>query len=202
LHYFAVIPFDFRRFAAQWPTVKKRRKEIVKAARACADVILSNADIAHYWHSALSWDEGNNTPWAEVFLPLIVPGPDDIHDTPDLEWVGGAIKHISKTWAFTEIPALLWRFIDTLEGWEPAGPEPVVEELRTFVSRKNSLQEFAKRRVFTLLLERWPKRLGNAPNNETATIVNYLLELSGQEQVTANDISQMNKGTRRKYSKE
>lgn len=69
-----------------------------------------------------------------------------------------------------------------------------------FTKGKLNEKEFAKRVVFFLLSNLWPTKL--SPNKETAFIVNNLLDLKGKNIVTANDISQMNKKTRRKYYKD
>lgn len=63
-------------------------------------------------------------------------------------------------------------------------------------------KEFVKRTTFVLLDGLRTKKGGRAPNKETAIVVNVILGLTGRRAVTANDISQMNKSTRRQYYKE
>lgn len=66
--------------------------------------------------------------------------------------------------------------------------------------RRNSLKDYAKRRVFRALKARWPLR--RAPNRESAELVNLVLHLHERDAVSANEISQMNRGSRRRYATE
>lgn len=65
---------------------------------------------------------------------------------------------------------------------------------------KINFKEFTKRIVFNMIKACWPSK--RAPNKETAYIVNIILGLDGNDSVTGNDISQMNKKTRRTYYKD
>lgn len=71
-----------------------------------------------------------------------------------------------------------------------------------FTSGKLTFKEFTKRVVYFLLEQNWPKIKRRAPNKETAIVVNIIVGLRGANTVTANDITQMNRKTRRRYYKE
>lgn len=71
-----------------------------------------------------------------------------------------------------------------------------------FTQGKLNVKEFTKRVVFFLLEHNWPETSRRPPNKETALVVNVILGLRGKRAVTANDISQMNKKTRRRYYKD
>ena len=214
---FADIPDDFAEYAAEWPRVNERRDNLAAALRECAAAIESN-DISRYWTGP--------APWMGLFLPFI--------DFPEMITIFStfqrvepnphgrqvflkAFAHVAGKDAFIEMPTLLRRFADSID---QLLEEPIAKSLAKTVSRKNSLREFAKRRVFQILTDLASSRaapskrapsIGNlllvlrdpkpkiaraAPNKETATIVNCLLELTGSGRVTANDISQMNKRKR------
>lgn len=71
-----------------------------------------------------------------------------------------------------------------------------------FTRGKLTEKEFVKRMVFFLLHGLAPKTRRRAPNKETAIVANIILGLSGRSAVTANEVCQMNKSTRRQYYKE
>jgi hypothetical protein len=99
----------------------------------------------------------------------------------------------------THLTNLLRAYADALERGQIDREIPI---LLRFLGRKQSPREFAKRIVFCLLNSNWPDKLRRPPNKETALLVNIILNLQGRSAVTANDISQMNKSTRRRYYKE
>jgi hypothetical protein len=99
----------------------------------------------------------------------------------------------------THLTKVLRAYADALE----RGPiDREIITLLSFLGRKQSSKEFAKRIVFYMLQSNWPHQLKRPPNKETALLVNIILNLQGRSAVTANDISQMNKSTRRSYYKE
>lgn len=69
---------------------------------------------------------------------------------------------------------------------------------KLYSNKKISFKEFVKKRVFDILRDVWPN--DRNPNKETATISNLILGLDGQESISPNDISQMNKKNRKKYN--
>lgn len=109
------------------------------------------------------------------------------------------LNKIGKTYPIPTLASYLRGLVRLLER-HGKNIDPEEEKIMDAFSRKPTLKEFAKRYIFSLLHEHIKSR--QAPNKETAIMVNVLLNLPGDQQVTPNDISQMRKNERRTYYKD
>jgi hypothetical protein len=132
--------------------------------------------------------------WALHALRRDTMGP---ADRGTIQIASNALYGLLMTDPARALVRLLRGYSAALKQWEP---ERELQGLLFFANGKLSKKEFVKRVVFFLLDQSLKSR--RAPNKETALVANMILGLRGKAAITANDITQMNKKTRRNYHKD
>lgn len=174
----AFIPFQYQ--DQPYTALKRKTQKVITKARELSGLL----------------HEANLGQWYEPHPGMILTNL--VNLSPEPTRVKEALRKQHMLWLSPMRPevflsALLECFSNALEQ-EPVRNEELIEK---FSYGKHNLKEFTKRRVFHCIKSRWRPERG--ANKATALIVNLLLDLKGSDQVTANDITQMNRWERKKY---
>lgn len=196
--FFIGLPDEYDKLGGRIEEVHKRQMRVAQLSRELADLLKDHRP-EQYQESLTSKFQGLvakhiMTPaWAESldalrdrYAPLVA------RDKLRRIFMGVYLLDPS-----TLLTQLLKRYADVIER-EPFNKYYLL--LFRYTHGKLTKKEFVKRTVFAFLQHYWSKR--RAPNKEAALIANAVLGLRGAAAVTANDITQMNKKTRRRYYKE
>lgn len=197
-NFFSKLPSDFKRYAIRPRVLEKRRKQQITLCNNLATMLEKSnwTDLDCFPESAflgLLAKQVLSIEWFWALCSLRYGERTAIDATRVAKKCLYPLYYADSTKVLTR---LLRGYAKALEEWKP---EPEVKVFFHFAYGKLNEKEFVKRVVFFLLHKELKQQ--RAPNIETAIVVNIVLGLRGKNAVTANDITQMNKKTRRAYFK-
>lgn len=193
-------PKLFDRYQSKHAEFQKRSSEISRKARDLAKTLsetasgLESRSVRHFpVFSGLVWERIYSQEWDSLlrrFADLSKSRNDD-------SLLGRHFMDLDLLNATDVLMDLLLGYAERVESDQLTAED---QEYINLHSRKSNLKLFTQRLVFNELNRHWTER--RAPNKATADLVNLVLELSGDEEVTPDLISKMNSKTRRRYCKD